>query len=111
MDEFTWIPDWNPQEGIKANVSKVQFGDGYVQRQTKGMNPLTQTWNLTFSARTDSEASAIMAFLKARKGVTAFTWTPPDEDQAKFTCDNFSRQKAANDNQTVSAVFELVYEP
>lgn len=111
MDEFTFVPDWNAQGTTTANVSKIQFGDGYVQRQAKGMNPLGVTWALTFNPRSDADADAIEAFLTARFGVTAFTWTPPGRSQSKWTCDSWARTKAANDVNGLSMTFELVYEP
>lgn len=111
MDEFTFVPDWNAQGTTTANVSKVQFGDGYVQRQTKGMNTLDITWNLSFNPRSDTDADAIEAFLASRLGVTAFTWTPPGKPQQKWTCDTWTRAKAAMDINSLSMTFELVYEP
>ncbi len=77
MDEFTYLPDWNAQGDTTSNVSKIRFGDGYVQRQTKGMNPLATTWSLAFHPRDDATTDLIEAFLIARYGVIAFTWTPP----------------------------------
>lgn len=111
MDEFIYIPDWNAQGATKANVSKVQFADGYVQRQTKGANPLGTTWNLAFSARTRTEALAIEQFLKDRYGVIAFTWTPPGGDQAKWTCETWNRTEVGNQVNNLTCTFELVYEP
>lgn len=110
-DEFSFIPDWSAQGNTKANIAKVAFGDGYVQRQTKGMNPLVVSWSLGFNPRTDSVTDAIEAFLVAREGVTAFTWTPPGGDQAKWTCDSWSRVKLGEDVNSISMVLEKVYEP
>ena len=111
MDEFIWIPDWNAGGNTKSDVSKVRFGDGYVQRQTKGMNPLAITWSLSFNPRSDAEADAIEAFLEAREGVTAFTWTAPGKAQAKWTCESWNRAKASVDVNNLTMTFELVYEP
>lgn len=111
MDEFTFTPDWNAQENPSSNVTKIQFGDGYMQRQTKGMNPISVTWNLTFNSRTDTEANAIIAFLEARYGVTAFTWTPPGQTQKKWICSSWPRTIPGFDVNNFSLQFELVYEP
>lgn len=111
MDEFIWIPDWDAQGNTTPDVSKIQFGDGYVQRQTKGMNPLKVIWSLSFKNRTDSEADALEAFLKARYGVIAFTWTAPGGVQSKWISQPYSRSKAANDVNNISVSLELVYEP
>lgn len=111
MDEFEWIPDWSAQSNATANVSRVQFGDGYIQRQTKGMNPVAKSWNLTFNSRTDAEAEDIIDFLEERYGVVAFTWTPPGEAQAKFICNSWPRTIPGYGVNNISCVFELVHEP
>jgi phage-related protein len=111
MDEFIWLPDWNAQGDTKADISKVRFGDGYVQRQTKGMNPLMMNWSLAFSPRSDAVVDAIVAFLQARQGVTAFTWTPPGETQMKWTCERWVKTKMGDDVNSLSMTFERVYEP
>lgn len=113
MDEFldTWIPDWNAQSNVAANVARVQFGDGYVQRQTKGMNPITRSWNLTFNNRSDALIDAIEEFLEERYGVVAFTWTPPGGVQSKWTAATWTRVKMGDNVASLSTTFELVYEP
>jgi phage-related protein len=111
MDEFIWTPDWSAQGNTKANVTRVQFGDGYMQRQRKGMNTLQKTWSLSFSARNDTEADAIISFLEQRVGVIAFTWTPPGQPQGKWICDNWSRTVIGYQVSNISLTFELVYEP
>lgn len=111
MDEFSWIPDWNAQSSNKPDVTKVQYGDGYQQRQTKGMNPLRVDWSLSFAARSDAESDAIEAFLEERYGVIAFTWTPPGKSQVKWVCSSWNVTKASVDNNAISLSFERVYEP
>lgn len=111
MDEFIWIPDWRAAGTTRADVTRIKFGDGYVQRQNKGLNPLAVSWSLSFDPRTDAEADAIEAFLAARTGVTAFTWTPPGKPQSKWTCENWVRTKSGEDVNSLTMTFELVYEP
>ena len=111
MDEFIWIPDWNAQGSYKEDISKVRFGDGYVQRQKKGINTTMMTWSLTFNSRSEAESDAIMEFLREREGVVAFTWTPPGEDQFKWTCESYSRNVVGAGISNISATFERVYEP
>lgn len=110
-DEFLFVPDWGASNSTKSNVSKVQYGDGYVQRQSKGMNTLVKSWSLSFNTRSDSEADSLISFLEERYGVTAFTWTPPGQPQAKWTCSDWSRSVAAVDVNNISLQLELVYEP
>jgi phage-related protein len=111
MDEFDFLPDWQAQGTTTANVSKVQFGDGYVQRQNKGMNPLKVSWGLSFNPRSDDETDDIENFLIAREGVTAFTWTPPGQAQAKWVCSQWTRTKMGDNVNSITMTFEKVYEP
>lgn len=111
MPEFQFVPDWNAQSNVTANISKVQFGDGYVQRQAKGMNPLVISWNLTFNNRTDAEIAAIVEFFEERFGVTAFTWIPPGGTLVKWTCSRWTPVKMGDNVGSISATFERQYEP
>ncbi|HFI1960509.1 TPA: phage tail protein, partial [Yersinia enterocolitica] len=76
---------WSPQKGFTAsrapNVAVVKLGDGYEQRQVKGINPLMDSYSLTFMG-TDGQcnkpnvAKQAEAFIKARMAVESFYWTP-----------------------------------
>lgn len=86
METFTWTPDYAPQGEEKPRVLKSSFGDGYTQRTGDGTNTILPTWALTFSGRSQAEYAAILAFLRVRKGVEAFYFTPPGESQTKVIC-------------------------
>ncbi|ENG6270327.1 TPA: phage tail protein [Yersinia enterocolitica] len=101
---------WSPQKGFTAsrapNVAVVKLGDGYEQRQVKGINPLMDSYSLTFMG-TDGQcnkpnvAKQAEAFIKARMAVEAFYWTPSDTGaQALYVCRSWSMKKTG-------PVFEL----
>lgn len=79
---------WSPQNGFTGertpDVAVVKLGDGYEQRQVKGINPLMGKYPLTFIGYDDSKctrpnvAKSVDAFLKARMAVESFYWTPFD---------------------------------
>jgi phage-related protein len=52
---------WTPQKGYSAertpNIAVVKLGDGYEQRQTKGINPLMDKYSLTFTGVDDAKCS------------------------------------------------------
>jgi phage-related protein len=85
---------WTPQKGYSAertpNIAVVKLGDGYEQRQTKGINPLMDKYSLTFTGVDDAKCSrpnaakAADAFLKARMAVQSFYWTPSDTGVQKL---------------------------
>lgn len=101
---------WSPQKGFTAsrapNVAVVKLGDGYEQRQVKGINPLMDSYSLTFMG-TDGQcnkpniAKQAEAFIKARMAVESFYWTPSDTGvQALYVCRSWSMKKTG-------PVFEL----
>lgn len=108
---------WSPQKGFTAsrapNVAVVKLGDGYEQRQTKGINPLMDSYSLTFigadglCGRTN-HAKQADAFLKARMAVESFYWTPSDTGvKALFVCRSWSLKKTGAYYE-LSATFEQV---
>lgn len=109
---------WSPQKGFTVsrapNVSVVKLGDGYEQRQTRGINPLMDSYSLIFVGYDDAKCSrpnsakAAEAFLKARMAVEAFYWTPSDTGaQGLFVCRSWSLKKTGNQHE-LTATFEQV---
>ena len=83
MATFTYAPDWGASPELEPRVRSVQFGDGYEQRATNGLNPILPTWKLQFTKRTQTEAQAIYSWMVANNAqVTAFDWAAPGEGVA-----------------------------
>ena len=110
------FPDFNPQYSATKRSAPIQritqFGDGYQQRTSFGLNQDPKVWNLTFNVK-DSDANVIEAFLEARgKDGASFDWSPPDESAAyKWICRSFSREMFDIDRNRITASFEQVFEP
>lgn len=107
---------WEPQRGYSAertpNVAVVKLGDGYEQRQVKGINPMMAKYSLTFRGVNGScrvnPAKQAEAFLTARMAVEAFYWTPSDTGvQALFVCRSWNMTKTGPLYE-LSATFEQV---
>ena len=112
MATFTYTPDFGAAVAYKPRVRVAQFGDGYQQRVADGINTGTDSWNLTFAVRTDTEAGNILAFLEARAGVEAFDWTPPGSATAiRAICREWNRTFDRHQQNTITARFDRVYEP
>ena len=109
MPTFSVTPDNGCSYEIKPNVRAVKFGDGYEQRAANGLNTQPRIWNLRFSVRTDSEASAITTFLATQGAVTAFDWTDPYGAAGKYVCRSWSATKDRYNLNTVTAQFEQVF--
>ena len=69
-------PDFGAQKKSQPQVRSARFGSGYEQRTQFGINQNPKTWDLTWTAQSNTAADAIEAFFDARAGVEAFDWTP-----------------------------------
>lgn len=96
MAEFLWVESSSTQMTEEPRFSRTQFGDGYAQDAPDGLNPITQTWDVSFQDAQDSAASAIVAFFRARispsSGLEPFDWTPLwSTTKIKVKCTQWSR--------------------
>ena len=110
MAEFTYTPDFGATKNLQPKVNSISFADGYEQRARNGLNTNPQTWDLSFSNRTDTEAEAIDAFLTARGGYEAFDWTPYNESAGKYVCKEWSKSIDGFNRNSIQATFMQVYE-
>lgn len=106
-------PDFGASRKSQPVVRKVQFGDGYEQRLTYGLNQNPRVWDLTWTAKDSTDADAIEAFFDARAADNAsFTWTPLDEVTAyKWVVESWSRDLRYANVNTITATFRQVFEP
>ena len=110
MATFTYTADFGATKKLTPKVTEIAFGDGYSQRVRNGLNTNPQTWDLSFSNRTDTEAEAIDAFLTARGGVESFDWTPYNESAGKYICKEWSKSIDGFNRNSIQASFIQVYE-
>ena len=112
MATFTWIPDFGASGAFKPRVRTTSFGDGYEQRVGDGINSNPAKWSVRFTQRTDAETNAITAFLEARGGTEAFSWTPPQAtDPIRGVCREWERVSDRHNLNSVSAQFAQNFEP
>ena len=103
-------PTYGAQKTSQPKVRQVQFGDGYVQRLTFGLNQDPKVWNLTFEV-SETDADTIGTFLEARGGAESFTWSPPDEsDSYKWVCLQWSKTIPYLNRATIQATFQEVFD-
>lgn len=110
MATFTYTPDFGAAKKLTPRVNLMKFGDGYEQRASFGINSNPQTWELSFSNRTDTETLAIETFLSARSGVESFDWTPYNETSGKYVCREWSKTIDGFNRNSVQATFIQVFE-
>jgi len=110
------FPDYNPQFSATKRSAPIQritqFGDGYQQRTSFGLNQDPKVWNLTFNVDNE-DAEEIETFLEARgKDGASFDWQAPDESSAlKWICRSFNKEVFSFDRNRITATFEQVFEP
>ena len=95
----------------RPSVRTVQFGDGFSQRITYGLNQDPKQWSLTFEV-SETDADTIETFLEARGGSESFDWSPPDETTTyKWICQDWSKSIPYLNRATITATFQQVIEP
>lgn len=114
MATFPNIPiSYGSQKTNAPNVRVVQFGDGYEQRLTYGVNQNPKQWSLRWEYLDETDADTIDTFLNARAlDGGSFDWTPPDEVTAyKWVCYEWQKSIDYPTVSTVTATFRQVFEP
>ena len=112
MATFPDIPaDFGASKRAEPSVRTAQFGSGYSQRSTFGINQDKKVWQLTWRLRTVADSNTIEDFLEARGGVEAFDWSPPDEtDTYKWICKAWTKTMPYCNLFDITATFEEVFE-
>jgi len=103
-------PDYGAQKNSTPVVRKMQFGDGYEQRLTFGLNQNLKSWSLTFQNITETESDTIEAFLDARANDGVFfNWQPPGSSVTyKWVCEKWSKSIPYANRATITATFQEV---
>jgi phage-related protein len=103
--------DYGASKKAEPNVRVAQFGSGYSQRSTFGINQDKKVWTLSWQNRTATDANAIEDFLEARAGVESFDWAPPDETNTyKWICKSWTKTMPYCNLFNIEATFEEVFE-
>lgn len=105
-------PDYGATKQAEPRVNEIQFGSGYSQRATFGINRDKKVWSLRWTNRTASVANQIEDFLEAREGVEHFDWTPPDDTGSyQWICKSWAKSFPYPNLFDIEATFEQVFEP
>ena len=129
--------DVNPTIGfrktVKAKVLTAQFGDGYSQRTSNGLNSAPKEWTLSFVNQDLTTTNAIKDFLDVggtslysgfypeavliqqgsttSMGVEYFYWTPSNETTAyKVICSEYDEEYTSHISRTINCKFTQVFD-
>lgn len=111
MATFTIAPSISTQLTVRPRTKKIQFGDGYEQRFSMGLNTRSEQWDLTFHCKGTTERDAVLDFFEARNGQESFDWTTPNGDAKKFVCEEWRQRQEGETFFVIDTSFREVHEP
>jgi phage-related protein len=103
-------PDYGVAKESRPRVNNIQFGDGYSQRSSDGINTNLARWPMQFTLRTRTLIDSIDAFLAARGAIESFDWTTPSGNAVKVICREWRTMYNHDGDCSLSCVFEEVPE-
>ena len=104
-------PSYGAVKSSAPRVRIAQFGSGYSQRTTMGINQNLKVYSFTWSNISETDADEIETFLDARAGQENFDYTPAGEaSSSKFICRDWSKTIPFLNRATITATFEQVAE-
>ncbi|POF89361.1 phage tail protein [Pseudomonas putida] len=110
IETFTWEPDDEAGGESTLRTRKSQFGDGYAQVSSDGLNGETDSWSLSFGGLAE-EIGPPLAFIRRHRGARSFLWTNPEGVLGMYRCETFRQQRKPGGVVVLSATFERAYQP
>ncbi|MDN7144098.1 phage tail protein [Pseudomonas sp. JQ170] len=107
---FNWVPDDEASSDSTFRTRKSQFGDGYAQVASDGLNAEVDSWTLSFGGLAE-EVKPILDFIRSHRGARSFLWTPPGSALGMYRCETFRQQRKPGGIVVVAATFERAYHP
>lgn len=102
--------DINLDMGIKnsSNMStkSIQFGDGYKQLYSFGINNKTMNWSGSKTGDYFTIIKPIEDFLEDKQGVIPFYWVDPKNKKNLYTCSNWVVSQNKGNIWNISLDFE-----
>lgn len=109
IDTFQWQTQASPTGNFAHNVRSAQFGDGYKQISSNGLNQAVQQWQLAYTGH-PAVTQSMLTFLNQHV-ILAFFWTPPNGKKALFRVrsDSISVTPLARNVEALSFSFEQAF--
>ena len=103
---FPWQMDMGAVADKQYRVKKTQFGDGYTQISSTGINNTIKNWSGTKTGALDTVIKPIEAFIDEHAGVKPFLWTDPHGNTKQYTCAGVSIPQRKGDYWQITLNFE-----
>lgn len=111
IDTFTWCVRIGASEELNVATLQAQFGDGYKQVASAGINTSLESWALTCSG-TLTEMAEVRAFLKSHV-ISSFWWTNPwgEKKLYRVISDSISPSFVNGNFVDIAFTFEQAFAP
>ncbi|STY93339.1 Phage-related protein [Moraxella bovis] len=109
LKTFKWQMNMGASADVRHNATKTQFGDGYTQRVSHGINNKIKDWTGSKTGDYDSVIKPIEDFLDEHKGVIPFLWTDPHGNTAKYVCQDYPVSQRKGNFWQISLKFEQIF--
>jgi phage-related protein len=87
-----------------ARILTAQFGDGYQQVTSDGINTTRDTWTAQWDGLPTSDQQAIYNFFQSMGGWQVFQWTAPGDDTPKlWRCAKYGKNPTGPQSWSVTA--------
>lgn len=106
---FTWLPDFTTSRNLDSKSRRSEYGDGYGQSVTFGINAAAEKWSLVLNNLTNTQRDAIRAFLRGAARTPSFEWQNPLGDTGDYICDAWTTTFNKFNNSSIRAEFTRVY--
>lgn len=108
MDKLNLVLDMGASLEVNHNISKLQYGDGYVQLATFGINPKRKIWSGTKTGDLAKTIKPIMVFLDSHIG-KKFTWLDPLGETSAYICQGYSAPQRKGNFWQINLKLEQVF--
>lgn len=109
LKTFKWKLNMGASASTKHSVTKTQFGDGYTQRVSHGINNKRTDWTGTIRGDLTTAIKPVMAFLDEHNGVVPFLWTNPYGQTYKYICQDYEVRQRKGNFWEISLKFEQTF--
>lgn len=107
METFSYCYTIDPNATVSHSTISAQFGDGYEQAASNGINQKSSKWNLRFAGSKASMAQVI-SFLDAHGEWKRFIWTDPLGVQNVYRAGPYSPAKGGGNKIAITVEFRQV---
>lgn len=108
---FPWRMDMGASADTKFAINRTQFGDGYAQLSSVGINNKSKSWTGTKTGKLGTVIEPMMAFIDDHAGAIPFTWTDPHSKTSQYTCAGYSTPQRKGDFWQITLIFEQFTSP